>query len=72
MAMFKGTNYVGEAKMGFGGFFKDSSQPKSGFGKATGAVTNTPSGGNKSASLKKNSQWGQKWTPTCKECGGKF
>jgi len=68
---FKGTAYVGQAKMGYGGFHKQSTQPKSAWtseGKSVGS--NMGSAGDPPST--KGSMFGQKWKPTCKSCGGKM
>lgn len=62
MSVFKGTAYVGQAKMGFGGFHKESTQPKSAWTNASGSGENVKSKG----MLK------QTFKPTCKTCGGKM
>lgn len=68
MSVFKGSNYVGSTKPGFGGFHKDSAQPRggwaSGFGSDRSPVKKESSGSGKLL--------GKKWKSSCKGCGGKL
>lgn len=72
MSVFKGTAYAGQMKMGYGGFHKQSTQPKSAWtsegksvGSNMGAMGNPPP--------KRGALLGPgKFKPTCKSCGGKM
>lgn len=61
MSVFKGTSYVGQAKMGTGGFSKQSTQPKSAWTSASA-----------SKNIKSTGAMKQTFKPTCKSCGGKM
>lgn len=67
---FKGSHYVGSQSDAFGGFYKESKQPKPAWGGGGEYKGNKGSAGDPAS--KKNSMFGKKWTPTCKSCGGKM
>lgn len=71
MSLFKGSNYVGSFGPKFGGFYGDSPQPKSGWGKFDGEGSNKGRHGDPES--RRGELLGKgKFKPTCKSCGGKM